>query len=287
MKKALLLAAYAPQHMEILWILSHPAFRGLLKDLPRLPFKYLEGRYLAHGFTIDQQAACFLHHYRKLRRAWPGEFLRRLHEGGVALWEMRDQFGCYTVTLAPSRLFQDEGEMSLHLRVDGEAVFTLAFTVIPGAVVESEARDLMLISRVHGVPGMFPQVQQATRAMHDVAPAALLMAALQGVAKTLGVDAMAGVTGKNQRSYTEPFTVRFLEAYDAFFTGLGATLNAAGFFVCPLPPPQKPFSQVKAGHKLRTREKRAFKQEVADRVCRAIEENCRPGTDRGIASAVL
>jgi hypothetical protein len=53
---------------------------------------------------------------------------------------------------------------------------------------------------------------------------------------------------------------------------LGAVQNGKGLFVSPIPLPLKPLAQVKAGHKLRTRKKRAFKQEIAAQVSRTLQE---------------
>ena len=54
----------------------------------------------------------------------------------------------------------------------------------------------------------------------------------------------------------------FKEAYDDFFTELGIPKSAAGFFRVPLPLQEKPLTFIKHGHKIRTREKRAFKQQI-------------------------
>lgn len=271
-KKLLLAASHAADQLHILAILSHPAYRGLRRVYPRLPFKYLEDNYLVHGLPLEERAACLLHHYRRLLRTVPHGFLRRLPECDTVLYEMRDEDACYAVTISLPGLFQDEGELSLKLQVDGAEIFVLSFTVVPGRVVRSAGAEVLLITRLQGVPGGFGQIHRVTRAMHNVGPAALLVAALQGIAEAWGIREMAGICARNHRSYEDTCAARLTGVYDDFFRELGAIRNEAEFFVSPLPLPQKPLSQVKAGHKLRTREKRAFKQEIAEQVVGALQE---------------
>jgi uncharacterized protein VirK/YbjX len=269
-KKLLVATAHAADQLQILVVLGHPAYRGLKRAYPRLPFKYLQDKYLAYGFTLEERAACLLHHYRRLLDHVPHGILRGLPECAAVLLEMRDEDASYTVTLNLPELFQDEGELSLNLQADGEEIFVLSFTVVPGRVVQSEAENVLLITRLQGVPGKFEQIHQMTKAMHDVGPGAFLVAVLQGIAEAWEIREMAGICALKHRSYEETCAARLTAVYDDFFTELGAVRNGKGFFVSPLPLPQKPLSQVKAGHKLRTREKRAFKQEIAEQVSRAL-----------------
>jgi hypothetical protein len=271
-KKLFLIASHAADQVQILAILGHPAYGGLRRVYPRLPFKYLADKYLAHSFTLEERAACLLHHYRRLLRKLPHQVLRSLPECAAVLFEMRHEDACYAVTMSLPGLFQDEGELSLNLQVDGENVFVLSFTVVPGRVVQTEAEDVLLITRLQGVPGAFDPIQKMTKAMHDVGPGAFLFAALQGIAEEWEIGEMAGISARNHRSYEEGHTVLLTDAYDDFFRELGAVRNGKEFLVSPLPLPQKPLSQVKAGHKLRTRKKRAFKQEIAAQVSRTLRE---------------
>jgi hypothetical protein len=84
---------------------------------------------------------------------------------------------------------------------------------------------------------------------------------------------MAGVCASRQSSYSEEFSSQYRSAYDDFFTELGVSKSNAGFFVSPVPLPEKPVTLIKQGHKLRTREKRAFKRRIAAHVCRLLLES--------------
>jgi len=77
-----------------------------------------------------------------------------------------------------------------------------------------------------------------------------------------GIGKIAAVSGVRQSYYSEDDATAFKEAYDDFFTELGIPKSAAGFFRVPLPLQEKPLTFIKHGHKIRTREKRAFKQQI-------------------------
>lgn len=270
LRKLILIPVYAPQQARILRVLRHAAYAELLRTQPRLPFKYMEGEYLALGLGRKERSACLLHHYERLLACLPHEALSALPSREIVLLEMQEAGAVYRVTMGLPGLFQDEGELCLRLYAEGTEIYLLSFTIAPGRVVQSQAADALLVTRLQGASGEWKRIQSATRALHNVAPGALLMAALQGVAGAWEIGLMAGVCARRHRSYDESCAATMHQAYDAFFTEIGIVQNEQGFFVSELPLAQKPMWKVKQGHKLRTREKRAFKQEIADRVKQAL-----------------
>jgi uncharacterized protein VirK/YbjX len=155
-----------------------------------------------------------------------------------------------------------EGEMSLRLLVDGMIVFVLSFAVVPGSAVKSQAAEVLLITQLQGRKGAYHEISFATKSLHAVAPGALLLAAAQGFARAFGIIELAAVRASRQTCYTAECAAAFNSAYDDFFTELGIACTDADFFSSPLPIQDKPLTEVKPGHKLRTKEKRAFKQLV-------------------------
>ena len=245
---------------------------------PRFPLKYLGLDYLVCGLTVAQQAECFIHHYRRLPDALPDNLLIRVLLEDILLVEIREGNDCFTVRMGLSRPWDDEGELSLNFAVNGEVVFVLSFTIIPGWVVRSEFQEVVLVSRLQGVRGSFDEIQRATKTMYDVAPPALLLAALCGVAEAFGIKAMAGITAvmKPEFHFYEGEAEHIQQAYDGFFTELGATKGPADFYLAPMPPQEKPMTSIKRGHKTRTKKKRAFKQDIAKRIHLLLREanNC-------------
>jgi uncharacterized protein VirK/YbjX len=258
---------------EILGLLRLPAFAELVRTDSRFSFKSLIRDYLVRGFTITERTACFLHHYRRLQTSMSASLLHRTLHQQVTVVESQIGGARYEITLCYSREIEKEGELSLNLHVDGAIVFVLSFNIVPGWVVKSQAAEVLLITRLQGTKGYYRQIRLATRDLHDVGPAALLLAALQGLAQAFAIGEMAGVCATRQSSYSKELFGLYQSAYDDFFDELGAARNSAGFFVSPLPLPEKPVACVKQGHKLRTREKRSFKRQIAANVCRLLLES--------------
>jgi hypothetical protein len=239
-----------------------------MKVNPRFPLKYSGLDYLARGLTVEQQAACFIHHYRRVHDVLPEGVLVKVLLEDFLLDEIHEGDDRFSVTMGLSRPWDDEGEFSLNFEVNGDVVFILSFTIIPGWVVQSEAQEVVLVSRLQGVKGCYDEIQRATRTLYDVAPPALLFAALCGVAEAFGIKAMAGITAamKPEFHFYEGEAAHIQQAYDGFFTDLGATQSRANFYLGPMPPLEKPMASIKQGHKIRTRKKRAFKREITQRI---------------------
>jgi uncharacterized protein len=263
------------RHRRILELLKYPEFAELAHADSRFAFKYLADGYLARSFSVAQRAACFTHHYQTLHHILPRPFLMRILNRDVIIVSVREAETRYAVTFGLSRSHDKEGELSLNFQVDGATVFIMSFSIVPGIVIQSPSADVLLITRIQGVKGCYKQISRATKALHDVAPGALLLATLQGVAQALGIPALACISGVDQNSYCPEFEASFETAYDQFFTQIGVEKNAAGFFVADIPLTEKPLMLVKQGHKLRTREKREFKREIRDQVSELLSANCR------------
>lgn len=262
------------RQFEIFRILSLPIFNELVLLDPVIPYKHLSPKYLMSGLSASERACCFVHHYKFLDAKMPGRFLRQRHQREITIFEMREGDSTFAVTLgfAP-RNAHWEGESRLELLVNGVEVYVLQFTIVPGRILRSEEKDAVFIQRLQGMKGCCEQVRSATKALHEVAPQALLVAALQGIANAWGIREMAGICAKSQYCYDERFSAVFKDAYDDFFVELGASRTTADFFSSPLPIKEKPVDLIRNGHKSRALKKRAFKRQIADEVSRWMTEN--------------
>jgi uncharacterized protein VirK/YbjX len=269
--------------IEIFRVMKIPAYAELRRSDPRFRWKFLIRDYLVRGFSTGKRADCFLHHYKRLHSTMSADLLQRTLYRKVTVSEARCDSIDLEISLCFSRPFEKEGELSLNLHVDGVVVFVLSFTIIPGSVVESESEEVLLISRLQGTNGYYPQIRAATKALHNVAPAALLLAALHGFAKAFGIDRMAGGSAVRQASFTEQLSGFYKSAYDDFFSEIGVSKNASGLFLSSIPPEGKPMSSVKRGHRIRTREKRQFKRQLAEDVCFLLRHGL--GKDSELARA--
>ena len=246
----------------IVQILKLPPFFEAAWANPRFAYKYLSANYLVRGMTVAERAASFTHHYRRMHAVLPDRVLRQTLRGDVTLYEIPDGGNRFVLTMGLPSPLDYEGEMSIKLLVDGQVVFALSFAIVPGWVVKSDAAEILLITQIQGKRGAYREIHLATKALHNVAPAALLLAAAQGIATALGIAHLAGVSAVKQPCFTSECATAFNSAYDDFFAELGMSRNTTGFFLSPVPIEDKPLACIKQGHKLRTKEKRAFKQQI-------------------------
>ena len=249
-------------HRRVVQLLKLPLLAEAARDNPRFAYKYLTHDYLVRGLTTAERASSFLHHYRRMHAALPDRTLREILHELLKIHETDADGNRFTITMGLSRDFDKEGEFSLNLHVNGEIVHLLCFTVAPGEIVGSEAAEVLLISRNQGMKGSYELIRRATRALHDVSPGALLFASLQGIAIAFGIRQIAGICAARQSSFTEASAVDFRQAYDDFFAGMGIPQTSGGFFLATVPVEARPLAIIKKGHKLRTKQKRAFKQQI-------------------------
>jgi uncharacterized protein VirK/YbjX len=256
-------------------ILRMPNFCAIASLQPRFPFKYLNNRYLARRLTTSERALALTHHYRYLDAKASDCFLRETLHDGITVYRIVVRNTVYTIVMVLSGPITDEGELSLELRLDGTTIFHLSFTIVPGTVIDIDAEDAVLITRIQGVRGLFKQIQMATKDLHEISPPALLFSAIHGTALAFNIGYIAGVAGVNQPAYSESDASEFTSAYDDFFISLGGIGNANGFFCFRVPLREKPLALVKRDHRSRTRRKRMLKSIVTESVRHVLHQHCR------------
>jgi uncharacterized protein VirK/YbjX len=145
---------------------------------PRFPFRYLNQNYLTRRLTVTERASSFLHHYSRLNTLVSVPPLLQILHRDFTLLEIREGGNLYRIAMESSRFVYSEVELSLNLEVNGKVVFVLSFTIVPGRVLGFEAPDILMITRLQGVRGCQRQIHDVTKALHEVAPNALLVAAI-------------------------------------------------------------------------------------------------------------
>ena len=264
-----------PRQLEICKVMQTPAYKGLPRLNPLKPFRYLGDNYLARSFGLATRASCFLHHYRRLGIEIPDKLLSRMMLGNVLLFEMHQGGQSFGVSIGRSTSNLYEGELSLNFLVDGNTVFVLSFTIVPGWAVGSARSDVLLISRIQGSKGSYSQISLAMKAMNNLGIEVLLVTILQGIARVMGISELVSVCSKNQASYSDVSALDFRKAYDDFFAEIGMTRNASGFFSASIPLQEKPLASIKSSNRFRTRKQRALKLQIQENVCRFLLENLR------------
>jgi uncharacterized protein VirK/YbjX len=252
-------------------------FSRLLHGQPDFATKWLKTNYLATGLSEVQRARCFMFHYQFVMDVFGEALLDDLFFRSFEIWSQDIDGARHRIVLKQARPSLVEGELSLEFQVDEVCLYTLSFTITPADLSGVGTEAQVLVSRLQGTWGLWPQIKQATRRMKDVAPGFALMAALQGLASAAGIDRLGGVSAQHQSARASTYKSDFDLAYDQFFRSLGAEPLDAMLFSASLPLAEKPMSEVKPGHRIRTRKKRAIKQAIAQAVEIVVRERlCRP-----------
>ena len=249
---------------QVIHFLGAPLFIDAVQDNPKLAFKYLTDNYLMNGVSIKDRADCFLHHYRLLQERVPTRALRQMLTWGTDICEINEGGVRFVVRCGLSRPCGKEGEQSLVLLADGEVVYSIAFTFVPGHITRSKQPDVILVSRVQGEPA-FPYdklkiVQQAAARLRF---GSLLLSSLDGIAQAFGIEEIACVSSELQLSYAPAFASRFKHAYEEMFVENGFETNEARLYVSPVPIPEKARDEGKRKYATRDRARRMLRLRVS------------------------
>lgn len=248
---------------EVLHLLKLRPYAEIVRNNPRFSFKYLATNYLGRGLTVKERASCFLHHHRFMYAALPERVLLQILQGDVTLHEIAKDNNRFSVSIgSPERVGDREGELALNIQVDAKKVFNLSFTIIPGWVVQSEAAQVLLITRLQGTSGCRSEIRLARRALHEFFPGKLLLAALQGIADAFGVCELWAICGAMQRAYSQKYSAMFESCYDDFFANLGMTRTTAGFYSISFPIDYRHLASFKGRNRLRAKKRRAMRQQI-------------------------
>jgi uncharacterized protein VirK/YbjX len=268
-----------------LWLLRHPRtslvlarlfassnLRPLLRIEPRLMFKFL-GDYLAADLSRSERAAMLIHHYAVLKARADREFFSRIAEQRLELWQLEVEEHIHRIWLSFPRTPHGEGDLTLIFEADGVDIYTLSFTIGPGSIAGLASPDAMFIARVQGMGNGIDRIREATKSCGDVSPAALLIAAVEGIAQTLDIDNMIGIGADVHVVLKKTGRLENLvKAYDEFWTTLGGSRLARNMYHLTVPGSAKSILEVKRDHRSRTQRKRRFKKSVRNRVSETFRE---------------
>lgn len=262
-----------PTQYAVLQTLSSPPMRELAYRQPILPFKYLSKNYLVRGLTISARASALIYNYRYLHATLCDDFLRKVLYDRVVLYELLEENNHYVVDLNLSSPLYNEGELSLSFKMGDLILYLLSFTFVPGEIVGLAAPTVILVSRLQGSYGCYPQIRTAMKALKGLSLPMFLAVVLEGIAEAFNIRHLAGIAGSNHHKYSDAQTDAFRKVYDNFFTAMGATKGASGFFYSSLPLQEKPLKLVNSCNRSRSKMQRKLKRKVARDVFFFLREN--------------
>lgn len=262
-----------PGHVKLLDVLTRPSVMGLTSRHPLLVYKYL-GTYLASSFTRKTRLAIQMNHYRYLSERVSENFLARLVDHSVRLWEGNIDGLAFSITLRIPLENDNEGDISLFFEINSEKIYEISFTIAPGYPLQMDHEQVLLIGRVQGVSGKYDLIRQAGKSFHGILPGRLLLYAAEAIAQALDIHVVVGLGNGEQilKDWSARSEVGF--DYDEFWHSFNGEKTSGNLFVLPIPFPEKPIEQVKSSRRGQALRKRMFRQQVMDQVRARFEEEC-------------
>jgi uncharacterized protein len=270
------LAALA-RHREVVAFFEQPPLAPL-RSMP-LANKYLSA-YLGKNLGKLSRREILLHHYGRILESATPDFFQHVFTGSYLLWE--HPRGSCAIRLTFNKPSHYEGDLSLVFISNEQRIFEVSFTIVPGGEIGASANELLFIARVQGARNQFAEIKRATKACSDVAPQHMLMLAVQSIAQSLEIEAVAGIAHENLLPNESDEGLKF--NYNTFWENWVCRPTARGFYEIPIPLPRTALSSLQMNHRRRTNKKRAFKNQVGlDMIARlrAIipERNPSPGQE--------
>lgn len=264
--------AMIAEHFKVVRVLNYCGARALTARFPNYGNKYVVP-YLARRFDKKTRREILKFHHEYLAACLIDSFYEEVLERRPTLWNEVIDGANYTIALSFNQNWHSEGDLSLTFERNDTTLYELSFTIVPGYSTGSGAKRVLLVGRVQGLKGQSDEIRAGTKACHDIAPANLLVAAAQTIAGVLGVDGFGGVSNQEQLAKSVYDVSGFYFDYDAFWASFPVEKSTANIFLIPVPFPERPFGQVSAAHRRRTRNKRRQRKKIADCVAATFAKN--------------
>jgi uncharacterized protein VirK/YbjX len=234
---------------------------GLSPSFGWMITRYLR-TYVGHSLTHGERRDIVLLQAGYLRDRLNRAFFLELDRPREALWLDQDERR-YSIWLSADRGRHLEGDFVLTFKLEGAAIYTLAFSIGPNVVNPAGGGVAMLIGRVQGERGRFDDIRRATKALNGIAPAALLVSAAEGIALALNLAHICGVAGSEQLSRLKQGAEYF--DYDRFWQSLSGR-EVGGWYQFEAPFLHKAPSQTAPHHRRRARQRRTFRDGIREDV---------------------
>jgi uncharacterized protein len=234
---------------------------GALDASPWLPAHerhfYVRHRfYLSKRLSIRQRIDSCLHHYAHEEAHFSARYRRQVYGGeGLTLWQETVGANSFSLRLAASSSMRREGDLSLHLLVDGVAIHVLSFSYVDAALFGEPSAPVLFITRNQGLQQEPEQLLFRTAFKQTVPPYFCLSAAM-GIALAQGMQRIAAVRHEAQIACTAEIVDGLRNSYDGFWSAFKGTALDVQAYAMPVPLVAPPLSEVPPKHRKRARDRR-------------------------------
>jgi uncharacterized protein VirK/YbjX len=237
----------------------------IARAAPNDLFHHLTQRgYLLRGLSARRRAQSALFHYRfdeaTFSAAWKHAVYRN---GGLPLWVHHANGSTFVIRLEMAARLDAEGDLTIAMLADEKVLHRLSFSWVDGTLFGLAAPVVPFIARNQG---RWTDSDAAFAAFEAAFPnnaaSYFCFAALQGVARTLGMTRALAVNSASHIAWSPSDAPHFVNAYDRFWTVLGGVPHDATCYRIALPLPVTPLAQKASRHRRRAALRRANWQAI-------------------------
>ena len=239
----------------------------IARAVPHEVFHHLTGRgYLMRGLSARRRVQTALFHYRFDEATFDTAWQRAVYRnGGLRLWEHHANGSTFFIRLEMAVRLDAEGDLTIALVADDKVLHRLSFSWVDGALFRAADRVVPFIARNQG---RWTDSTDAFAAFETAFPnnaaSYFCFAALQGVARALGMRQALAVNSAAHIAWSVNAAPQFVNAYDRFWLVLGGIPHDDCCHAIALPFHTKPLAQMPSRHRKRAAGRRANWQAIED-----------------------
>ena len=239
----------------------------IARAAPHDVFHHLTQRgYLLRGLSARRRVQCALFHYRfddaTFDAAWQHAVYRN---GGLRLWERHANGSTFFIRLEMAVRQDAEGDLTLAMVANDKVLHRLSFSWVDGPTFGVAAPVVPFIARNQG---RWTDSDAAFAAFDSAFPhnaaSYFCFAALQGVARALGIGQVLAVNSASHIAWSANAAPHFVNAYDRFWAVLGGVAHDACCYKLALPLHVRPLAAMPSRHRKRAVLRRANWQAIDD-----------------------
>jgi uncharacterized protein len=238
-------------------------------------FHHLSRRYyLAKNLKLRERVKFVLSHYSVEEHFFDMEYKKEVYSGnGLVLWENTISGTNFKIVLKLADRYAAEGDLCVALMVDGERLHSISFSWFKNTLAHDSNISIFIGSN----QGRWKKDEEFHNKFSLAFPNSsanfLCYAALQGIARAVGMRRMIGISSELQVCFSSKFSRTFDNAYKEFWQSQGGVASDKYGFVLPAPCPRKDLSTLPAKHRKRAANRRLLLDAVEAQTFEALSKH--------------
>jgi uncharacterized protein VirK/YbjX len=230
----------------VMQALNHSIINCVILRFPDTLNRF-KSSYLSHSFSRRDRLRSMINHYRFIDNNFNFYSTINIMNNEYVLWEKIKDVNRYSISFTYDTHYW-EGDLSLIFKQNDVLLYTLAFAVIPGRVVDMRTNNVLFISRLQGGGNLrgrgnyYELIRSSIKAFSGIRPTTVLLAAARAISTALGITCIAGVRTKYQLGFGSKWLhCGEMFNYDQFWAESGGQIfNSEQVFILPINPHHAP-----------------------------------------------